>query len=95
MWAIAIYDLGLTDEQFKKLTLKLFDGLLKRKNHEDKKTDYYFARLTLYLCGDKNKSTDDFMLFKEKKEQSVEDMADMIQMLNIAFGGEDLREQHS
>jgi hypothetical protein len=99
MWAISVYDLGLTEQQFRKLTLKLFNELLKRKNHNDKIKDFQLAQIAHFINNayfEEKKTINDLMIYKEEEEiQTVEQAQNILVNLNALFGGEDLRQQHS
>lgn len=43
MWSIAIYDFGLTEEQFWRLTFRQFYALSKRHNHDLVRWDHHFG----------------------------------------------------
>jgi hypothetical protein len=45
MWSVALYDMGLTPEEFYALTPRQYHALVKRKEHETTTWDALFARL--------------------------------------------------
>lgn len=53
MWSIARFDLGLTDKEFGKLTLKKFEALLDRKMEADKRERLNFGIVAamIYNCA--------------------------------------------
>ena len=51
MWAVARYDLGLTSEEFFRLTPRQYDALLKRREYETQQAEFLFAQLTSYFIN--------------------------------------------
>jgi hypothetical protein len=49
LWALCIYDLGLTEEQFLQLTFKEIDVLCERKKLDDRRTEYHAALITCMI----------------------------------------------
>jgi hypothetical protein len=46
MWSIAVYDLGLTSEDFYSLTPRKYDALVKRWEREREHSEFMLAQLT-------------------------------------------------
>jgi len=90
----------LSEEEFRKLNLKQFDALLKRKyenkKNEKKKADYRAGIVAATIANvfrDKKQKPfkpDDFMP-KEKKKQDWQTQLQVVEMLNKALGGKDKR----
>ena len=104
MWAVGIYDLGLTDEQWKRLTLRKYDALVKRFSNKLEREDFMIAKLSAVdynANGVKRKgndkrpwSVDDFMVRKNKAKNKImpwQQQLQVAEMLNIRFGGTDKR----
>lgn len=51
LWSIAIYDLGLSEEQFYSCTLKQIKALIKRKELAVSHGEYMLAQLTSYVIN--------------------------------------------
>lgn len=100
MWAVGIYDLGLTDEQWRRLTLRKYDALVKRFSNKLEREDFRIAKLSAVSYNangvkrrDGNKrpwSVDDFM-GKKSKIMPWQQQLQVAEMLNAAFGGTDKR----
>jgi hypothetical protein len=50
-WAVALYDLRLSDDAFYSLTPRQFDALLKRKKVETVANEFLFAQLTSWVSN--------------------------------------------
>ena len=50
-WAVARYDLGLSEQEFYSITPRQLDALAKRKEYETRHTELLFAQLTSYLIN--------------------------------------------
>jgi hypothetical protein len=97
LWALCLYDLRLSEEQFLQLTLKELDALCKRKKLVDKKSEVLLAQIACMYHNvhrDENESAkeiEDFMITKTetvKREQSPEEMKNIAKLITAAFGGE-------
>ena len=104
MWAVGIYDLGLTDEQWRRLTLRKYDALVKRFSNKLEREDIRIANLSAVIYnanGVKRKgnnkspwSIDDFTGRKNKTKNKImpwQQQLQIAEMLNIRFGGTDKR----
>ena len=93
MWAFAVYDLGITEEAFWKLTLKQFNALLERYELSRERQDYRAALICAVLANihrDPKRSQpftpDCFMPGYHKKEtQTPGQMLKVIQMYQHYF----------
>ena len=81
MWATAVYDIGLTTEQFYSLTLRQFMALHDKFRESERRLDRRCARLAAVIVNTAGKfskksyTEDDFMPGgKEPKQQSMEEM---------------------
>lgn len=96
LWAVGIYDLGLSEEQFLRLTMKELDALCKRKKQNDRRIESHSALVACMIhnthCGPKNVlDIDDFMTTKEPKQskpQTAQEMQNAARMITAALGGE-------
>lgn len=96
LWAVGIYDLGLSEEHFLRLTLKELDALCKRKKQNDRRTESHSALVACMIhntnCDPKNVlDVDDFMTTKEPKQskpQTSQEMQNAARMITAALGGE-------
>lgn len=94
LWAVGIYDLGLSEEHFLRLTLKELDALCKRKKLNDRRIESHAALVACMIhnthCDAKNALTvDDFMAIKKQsKPQTATEMQKAAQMITAALGGE-------
>lgn len=78
MWSIAVYDYGLTTEQFKRLTPAQFYALSKRYDANKKQQDYGFGIVASVIANcnrnpDKQKkpfTPEDFVPVYEKKRKA-------------------------
>jgi len=101
LWAIGIYDLRLSDEQFWQLTPAQFNALVKRKMIDEEQKDYRTALICSVIANvfrDKKKrrkpfKPQDFMpqRRKQKRKQTWQEQLALVQILNVAFGGKDRR----
>ena len=104
MWAVGIYDLGLTDEQWRRLTLRKYDALVKRFSNKLERADFQIAQLLAGIYnangvkrrGNNKKpwSIDDFMGRKNKGGNKImpwQQQLQVAEMLNMRFGGTDKR----
>ena len=93
LWSIGRFDLDLTEEEFWHITPRLFATLLKRKEIGEEISDLRIALLRMTITNmsgryaEKLTKIEDFMPHK-RKEQTSEDMQNMIIALNAALGGE-------
>ena len=93
MWAFAIYDLGLSDEGFWKLTLKRFAALAERYHLSIERQHYHAALICAVLANihrDPKKSQPfspaDFMPgYRKKEPQTPQQMLNVIQMYQCYF----------
>lgn len=100
MWAVGIYDLGLTNEQWERLTLRRYDALVKRFSNKLEREDLRIAKLSAVAYNanrvkrkGNNKrpwSVDDFM-GRKTKIMPWQQQLQVAEMLNKAFGGTDKR----
>ena len=81
MWAVAVYDLGLTTEQFYALTLRQFMTLHERFKEAERRLDRRCARIAAVIVNmsgkysKKSYTEEDFMPGgKEPKQQTMEEM---------------------
>ncbi len=81
MWSVAVYDLGLTTEQFYALTLRQYMALHDRFKEAERRLDRRCARIAAVVVNmagkfsKKSYTEDDFMPGgKEPKQQSMEEM---------------------
>jgi len=51
MWSVARYDLGLTSEEFFRLTPRQFDALVKRKEYETQRDEFMLAQIAGYTIN--------------------------------------------
>ncbi len=105
MWAMARIDLDLDECSFWRLTPRQFDALIRRKNLEydllrqrEERADYRAALLCSVIVNvnrPKNKKRarpEDFLgKKKEKKRSTWQEQLAIVERLNIALGGRDLR----
>lgn len=97
MWAFAIYDLGLSEGGFWKLTLKRFTALAERYHLSIERQHYHAALICAVLANifrDPKKSQaftpDDFMPgHKTKQTQTPQQMLNVIQMYQHYFEAKD------
>lgn len=96
MWAIARYDLHLTDEEFYSLTPRQFDALLKRHELAEQKREYLAAQTTAAIINfsmrapDKPVSPRDFMLSlppERKQKPTKKQIKKVAQNLRALFKG--------
>ena len=93
MWAIGVYDLGLDDKAFWRLTLKQFDLLSKRRRIETRRQEYNAAHIVWAVCqvhSKKDLKISDFMSKEQTapaKEMSWKQMQQRVKILNRIFKG--------
>lgn len=96
LWAFSVYDLGLSSEVFWRLSPRQWIALNERRTEENKRADLRAGIIasTIYnmLRGKKGKPKRprDFMP-RDHKKASVPKMLQIVEMINIAMGGKDLR----
>ena len=99
---MAFFDLGLSERDYNRMSLRTFIKILERKNLDEQRQDYRFAQIACILANanrDPKKKrkpykVQDFMITKQqkqKREQTPEEIMSMVEMLNAAFGGKDTR----
>lgn len=102
MWSIAIIEFGLTEEEFKNLTLKEFYYLLKQKKSQDKKTAYNFALVCATILNSKRTKSSqkvwtprDFLVDDDKKINfmSEEELKNQIIKINSILKGTIIRKK--
>ena len=104
MWAVGIYDLGLTDEQWKRLTLRRYDALVKRFSSKLEREDFQIAKLSAVIYNANNVRrkgndkrpwiADNFINSKKQaisKAKPWQQQLQIVEMLNIRFKGTDKR----
>jgi hypothetical protein len=102
LWAVGIYDLGLTDEQWKRLTLRKYDALVKRFSNKLEREDFQIAKLSAVIYNanvvkrkgnDKRPWIADNFINREKevKAKPWQQQLQIVEMLNIRFKGTDKR----
>lgn len=104
MWAVGVYDLGLTTEQWERLTLRRYDALVKRFSNKLERADFQIAKLSAVIYnanGVKRKGNDkrpwiadNFMGRKNEvrtKAKPWQQQLQIVEMLNIRFKGTDKR----
>ena len=101
MWAVGVYDLNLSDEEFWRLTLGEFNALSKRHADGEKRSAHRAASIIAAIYntiprkkGKKAFTPNDFlpdsMRIKDKprKKQTPEEMLAMVKAMHHAFTGE-------
>lgn len=101
LWAVGVYDLGLTNEQWRRLTLLQYDALVKRLSNKIELNNNRIAKLSAVIYnangvqkkGVKNYhwQPKDFLSKVEGKRQPWQEQLKLAEMLNKAFGGIDNR----
>lgn len=102
MWSVGRVDLGLDEKEFWNLTMKQFNALIQRKNNinktENKRADYRIGIISSIVANiyrDKKKKPQPFkpkdFMPKEKQKQTPEQQLQLVEVLNLSFGGKDLR----
>jgi len=93
-------DLGLTDEEFWRLTPRELDALSKRTVARRDREDYQVALLCAVIANTAPRrrkrpfKPEDFLPKRRARtRQTPEQMLRVIEMLNAALGGQDLRGQ--
>ncbi len=92
MWAVAVYDLKLTTEQFFDLTLAQFNALVDRFREANRALDFRFGVLCATVAGMFGKKKDgsnfepgDFfascVLKKKKREMSADEIAHALELI--------------
>ena len=98
MWAIGVYELGLTPQQFWDLTPAQFGALVKLRDVETKHADYragiIASNIVRVFGGNKaEKYTPDYFFpsLKDKKERKAEEFRNspkgIVQYLKAIWGG--------
>ena len=95
LWALAIYDLKITEQLFLKLTMKELDVLCKRKQINDRRIEGYSAQISWLIYSFHRtkkmpeRTIDDFMSQsdKPKRKQSTEEMKNMAKLITKALNG--------
>lgn len=98
MWSVGVYDLGLTTEEWGRLTPREFRALCERWKQDQKRQDGRVALIAALIANanrdpkrrSKPYQVDDFMP-KERKKQTAEQMRDTVKVLHAAFGGKGKR----
>lgn len=101
LWAVGVYDLGLNNEQWRRLTLLQYDALVKRLSNKIELNNNRIAKLSAVIYnangaqkkGVKNYcwQPKDFLVKEEGKRQPWQEQLKLAEMLNKAFGGIDNR----
>ena len=98
LWAGGIYDLGLIENDFWRLTLLQFDALIKRHSLNMDRLDYRTARIESAIYnghGIKKKGKSKHIwtpdVFLAKKPMTQGNMMKKVEQLNRLFGGKDIR----
>lgn len=93
MWSVGVYDLGLTDAQFWRLSLREFFYLMKRHNAEQERRDLRAALICSVIANvnrdpkkGKSYQPKDFMP-KKRQQQTPEQMLQTVKALNRLYGG--------
>jgi len=101
MWAIGRYDLGLTEQEFWKMTLRQFSLMVDRRNKRDEverdRADFHAALICSVVASCHSKKSwkpKEFMPTYTNTEQTWEEQLNYIQILNAAMGGTDRRCKH-
>lgn len=105
LWAFGRYDLGLTDADFWALTPRQYAELMERRredlHRQDLRIGVLCALVANLLGGDKSKvfEPEDFCITPKKgappaRAQTPEDMLIIVELLNAAHGGKDLRQRN-
>ena len=84
MWAFARFDLNLSDEEFENYTLDKLNALSQRYKEKIQQEEYFHALICSVIANvnrGKGKSfkPSDFMRKEEKKQQSLENMINVLQ----------------
>jgi hypothetical protein len=95
LWAIGIYDLGLDDDQFWRLTIRQFNKLVER-HKENKRAELFNSALICSVIANVNRGKgkpfqpSDFMPKENKKKakMTTEQMVEMLRMITLQNGGE-------
>jgi hypothetical protein len=98
LWSIGRFDLGLSEKEFWRLTLRKFDVLVKRFSVELERQDTRFAMICAAIYEqnrDKKKrprpyGVDDFL--KRGKKRSWESQLDHIRAINTRLRGKNLKD---
>ncbi len=96
LWPVAIYDLGLSSNEFGRLTFRQFDHLVKRFSISIDRQEFRVAKLcsSIYNASGTKKldktefSPEDFL---PKKEIEQGNLLKKVEALNRMFGGLDNR----
>jgi hypothetical protein len=87
LWAVARYDLRISEEEFWRLTLKHYDALVRRFNEERKERQRYMANILAKLHnvhrGPKDKAVrpEDFLNEKRSQEEIDQNLLWTFRML--------------
>jgi len=100
LWAVGVYDLGLSNEQWRRLTLLQYDALVKRLSNKIEREENRIAKLSAIIynangvkrrgASKKPWAVSDFLPKKETRKPWQEQLK-LAEMLNKAFGGVDKR----
>lgn len=97
LWAVARYDLRLSEEEFWRLIPVQFDALYRRHLEERRWANYragIIASTIANIFCKLSKPIEPLDFFESKKyEQTPEDHLKIIELLNVGFGGKDLRKK--
>lgn len=96
MWSIGVGSLGLSSQDFWRLTLAQFNALISRYNDEQRRRDYRAAQICSVLAEiyrDRKKrvkpfSPQDFMVPEEKEEMDNPKMKRALERISQILGGE-------
>jgi hypothetical protein len=83
VWAIARYDLGISEEEFWELSTDQFNALLKRHNLKQEREDSQIAMICAVIANifrgkGKPYKIKDFMPGKPKRKQTPEEMVEIL-----------------
>lgn len=92
MWAVAVYDFGISDAEFWELTLLKFDAIARRSNEVERKKDYRVAMVCAAIYEQNRNpkkraepySPSDFM---PKEEPTINDLVAKAKSITWMFGG--------
>ena len=105
LWAIGRFDLGLSEQEFWRLTLRELAALLKRWRFDQERADWRAGMVASVIANihrdrkrrSKPFTPQDFMPHQRRKKSGLQktwqQQLRVVEMLNVAFGGKDLRDK--